>query len=122
MSIKKMGMSWIVVSDFKKAVDFYTKTLGLKLNEMNEEYGWAEVAAEDGGSLLGIAKTNDVDAMAPGTNAVVTMSVDNIEEAKKDLQSKNVTMIGDVIEVPGIVKLQTFKDEDGNSLQLVEHC
>lgn len=120
MTAKNMGLVWIVVSDIKKAIEFYTKTVGLKLTEFNEEYGWAELSAPGGGTLLGLAVQNEYDNMKPGSNAVVTLTVDNLQKSIQEFQKKNVKLVGDVMEVPNIVKLQTFVDSDGNHFQLVE--
>ncbi|HRD54929.1 MAG TPA: hypothetical protein PLC42_00885 [Parachlamydiaceae bacterium] len=53
-------------------------------------------------------------------NAVVTISVQNIEEARTDFLKKNVTLVGDILEVSVHVKMQTFKDTDGNTFQLCQ--
>ncbi len=120
MSIKNFGLAWIVVADLKKAVEFYTKTIGLKLNEYNVDFGWAELAGHDGGAILGIAQTSEQELVKPGQNAVVTLSVENLQKSKTDLTAKNIKWVGDVIEVPGHVKMQYFRDPDGNLFQLVE--
>ena len=53
-------------------------------------------------------------------NAVLAMTVDDIVAAKKELEGKKVSFIGDIIEVPGYVKMATFADPDGNIFQLVQ--
>ena len=53
-------------------------------------------------------------------NAVLAMTVDDIVAAKKELEGKKVSCIGDIIEVPGYVKMATFADPDGNIFQLVQ--
>lgn len=120
MGIKNFGLAWIVVADLQKAIDFYTKTIGLKLNEHHKEFGWAELAGHDGGAILGIAEMNEKEMIKPGQNAIVTLTVENLEKSKKELSQKSVKWVGDVIEVPGHVKMQFFKDLDGNTFQLVE--
>lgn len=120
MSVKSINLAWIVVNDLKNAVKFYTHTIGLKLIEMQEEYGWAELAGHDGGTRLGIAQKSDIDPIKPGQNAVVTLTVADLAKTKSDLSKKGVKMQGDVLEIPGQVKLQMVQDQDGNSFQLVE--
>ena len=39
----------------------------------------------------------------------------DIEAARAALEGKGVRFEGDIIEMPGLVKLTTFKDPDGNS-------
>lgn len=121
MHIQSIYLSWIVVKDLKSAVKFYTEVVGLKLLEMHEQFGWAELSGHDeGGCKLGIAQYTPSEPIAPGSNAVVTLSVPSIAKAREELQKKGVKLIGEIIEIPGHVKLQTLVDSDGNHFQLVE--
>lgn len=119
MKSQGIFLSWITVKDLEKAIEFYTKTVGLELKEHHKEFGWAELQGKSG-SLLGIAQENQQDSIKPGTNAVLTIAVEDIVQAKEHFINKGATLVGDVIEIPGEVKLQTFKDIDGNTLQLVQ--
>lgn len=118
--IKQINLAWIVVSDFAKALKYYTEVVGLKVRESHPEFGWAELVGTEGGGCLGIAQANDRESIPAGSNAVVTFTVTDLAKAKAEFQRKGVKMIGDVCEVPGHVKLQTFVDTDGNRFQLVE--
>ncbi len=119
--VKRMDLSWIIVSDLEKAKQFYTEVLGLIVHEYTQEYKWLEVIGKDGGMLLGICEENESCGTGKaGSNAVVTMLVENILTAKDTLTSKGVTFHGPIIEVPGQVKMATFTDADGNKFQLVE--
>lgn len=113
-----MDLSWIVVKDLKKALNFYIEVMGLKLMEVNEEFGWAELQGHEGGARLGIAQMDST--LQAGENACVTMTVENIEKALDSLLKKGAELIGEVQEIPGHVKMQMAKDHDGNHLQLVE--
>lgn len=129
MRAKSIGLAWIVVKDLKATVKFYTEVVGLKLTEMSEEWGWAELEGHEEGMKLGIAqqRPDEQDPIRPGQNAVLTVSVDNLENAIQNLQKQGAMLIGGIEEVPGHVKMQTFRDTEGNYLQLVEeinemHC
>lgn len=128
MTIKSINLAWIVVKDLKAAVKFYTQNVGLKLHEIDEKYGWAELSGQDGGTRLGIAQKSDQEIIQPGQNAVITLTVADLIKAKTDLSKKGVKMNGDILEIPGQVKLQMALDQDGNHFQLVEvlekkhHC
>lgn len=117
MAVKKIGLAWINVSDIKKSEQFFVDTLGLKLNEKSDEYGWMELTGVNGGGVLGVGKAMHKDDV--GTNAVITFTVDNIEDTIKDLKKKGVN-VGEVMEIPGHVKLANFADNDGNLFQLAE--
>lgn len=120
MAVQGIQLIWIVVKDLKKAVQFYTEVVGMKLQELNEHYGWAELSGAEEGMRLGIAQMNDRENIQPGQNAIVTMSVANLAKSREELIQKGIKMVGDVIEVPGVVKMQTLTDIDGNHFQLVE--
>ena len=111
MVIKSTELCWIVVADLKRAVEFYTKTLGLTLVSLAEEFGWAELHGQDGGTRLGLAAVSQNNPMQPGSNAVMTFVVEDMESAKKEFQAKGLKLVGEVMEVPGHVKLQDFVNE-----------
>lgn len=120
MSTKGAYLAWIVVSDLKKARKFFVDVLDMKELSFHEEYKWAEYQGKEGGFMIGVAGQDDHTEMKPGSNAIVTFTVADVVQAKKDLASKRVRMLGDIIEVPGHVKLQMFSDEDGNLFQLAQ--
>jgi CreA protein len=122
MNIKRMGLAWISVKDIKGAEKFFGETLGLKVINATPEYGWFECIAKEDGCSLGVGAYSEEyeNPVKPGMNAVLTMTVDDIVAAKKELESKNVHFIGEITEVPGHVKMATFADPDGNIFQLVQ--
>lgn len=120
MKIKRIDLSWITTSDMKKAKQFFTETVGLKVRHEMAEFGWLALGGHEGGSSLGVGLVNTGSDQKPGTNAIVTLEVDDIVAAKKELESKKVKFIGDIMEVPGQVKLALFTDPDDNKFQLVQ--
>lgn len=122
MNLKSMNLAWIVVNDLKKAIKFYTEIVGLKLMELNEQFGWAELEGNEGGARIGLAQVQlkSEDDVQPGQNAVLTFTVHSLEKAIAELLKKGTKLVGGVQEVPGHVKMQTVSDIDGNRFQLVE--
>ncbi len=122
MKIKSIDLAWIVVKDLKQSVKFYTEKVGLKLMEFHENFGWAELSGENGGMKLGIAQEHPTanEGIVSGNNAVITLTVSSLEEAISDLKAKGAKLIGEILEVPGHVKMQMVQDEDGNHFQLVQ--
>src|SRR3569832_1053650 len=114
-----MDLAWIVVDDFKAAVKFYTDVVGLKLMEIHEEMGWAELQGKDG-ARLGIGKKHEMNPILPGQNAILTFTVTDLDQTKADMIQKGAQCIGDVHEVPGHVRMQLVKDLDGNQFQLIQ--
>ena len=119
MIVEGIKLTWIVVKDLESAIKFYTEAVGLTLLERHSEYGWAELSGPDG-SRLGLAQESPEMELKAGMNAVTAVTVDNIETARDFFLKKGVKLIGEIIEVPGHVKMQTFQDKDGNTLQLVQ--
>ncbi|MES2200160.1 MAG: VOC family protein [Chlamydiota bacterium] len=119
MKNKGIHLSWIVVTDFEAAVKFYTEIAGFTLIEKHLDYGWAELSGPEG-SCLGIAKESSCSEVKAGSNTITAITVDDIDEARSFFQEKSVKLIGDIQEVPGHVKMQTFADADGNVMQLVQ--
>lgn len=122
MAIQRMDLAWITTSDIKKAEKFFVETLGMKLSNKAEEWGWLEVTGQEGGFTLGIGQARDHSPSyeKPGNNSVVTLSVPDVVKSKADLEAKGVRFLGDIIEVPGHVKMVTFMDPDNNVFQLVQ--
>ena len=113
-------LAWIVVKDIKKAVQFYTEVVGLKLLKLHEEFGWAELQGPNGGAMLGIAQENDKDPIKAGNNACLTFTVENLEKSRDSFLQKGAKFLGEIIEIPGHVKLLTGVDADGNHFQLAQ--
>ncbi len=120
MHATSMDLVWIVVSDFKKALDFYTKVVGLEVMEVNESFGWAELEGKEGGARLGICKMQDNGEFKPGQNACMTFTVEDIEVAITNFKKCGANLSGEIQEVPGHVKMQMVIDNDGNQFQLVQ--
>lgn len=118
-----MCLSSVTVSDLKKAKHLFVDLLGFEVKEYAEEYNWMELQGEEG-SRLGIGQyapqSSPDKELKPGTNAIPSISVLNIEEAKKHLESNGVQFLGKIMEIPGEVKLALFKDFDGNKYFLAQ--
>lgn len=119
--IKSSDLSWIVVSDFKKARRFFVEDLGLQEFACVEEFGWAEMACKEGGQRIGVAVSTPQENMPAGANAVITFTVDDIEKTREDFKKKKINLIGEIMEIPGHCKLQLFSDSDGNKFQLYQN-
>lgn len=119
MKVLGINLSWIVVKDLDSAIKFYTDTVGLTLRNKSPEHHWAELSGPDG-STLGIAQESSYMENKAGSNAVVTITVDDIEVARNSFLKKGAKLLGEVMEVPGHVKMQTFMDNDHNVMQLVQ--
>lgn len=121
MKIKRIDVAWVTATNAKKTRDFFVEKIGLKLSSAAEEYNWYELSGHEGGAVLGIGEDSERRGpVGPGQNALITMTVDDIEAAKKELMQKQVAILGDIIDVPGHVRMLFFKDPDGSLFQLVQ--
>jgi len=111
----KVTVSWYGVDDFESAKKFYGQVLGL--NKTFEAQQWAEFAGAEGQETIGIA-ANPHAGKEPG--ATVVLDVTDIERERKRLESAGVKFEGKIEEIPGIVRIATFRDPFGNRLQLAQ--
>lgn len=119
MKAQGIFLSWIVVKDIKAAIKFYTEVAGLDLKEYHETFKWAELSGPDG-SILGIGQEDGECPVKAGVNAIMTIAVEDIELAKAHFIQKGANLVGETIKIPHHVKMQTFVDADGNTMQIVQ--
>ena len=122
MITKRSDLAWITVSDIKKAKKFFTEVVGLEVRTETPEYGWLELAPKEGGCMLGVGHYNPQYSkeVKPGQNAILTFTVDDIVAVKALFEKQGVTLLGDIVEVPGHVKMLFFTDADGNKFQVCQ--
>ncbi|MGI8541283.1 MAG: VOC family protein [Rubrobacteraceae bacterium] len=113
--ISKIANVWVPVSDVSRALDFYSNTLGFEV--LKQDGDWAEVDA--GGLNLGLNGRESRGTASDGGPVVTFEPEGGIESAKKELESKGVTFAAEVSEHDW-GKVATFKDSEGNDLQLYE--
>jgi len=111
----KVMVSWFSVNDFEGAKKFYGNVLGLK--KTFEAQQWAEFAGAEGEQTIGVA-VNPKAGKEPG--ATIVLRVEDIEREHKRLETAGVKFEGKIEEIPGIVRLVTFRDPAGNRLQLAQ--
>ncbi|HWB19622.1 MAG TPA: VOC family protein [Phycisphaerales bacterium] len=111
------GMPTIFVSDMNKAIEFYIKTLGLKL-EFRAGDHFASIDAGNG-LKLGIHPPSEK-AAKPGTRGAIEIGFrvsGDIDHAVAELSRRGVKFHGPVVDDKQ-VKLAFFSDPDGNPLYL----
>jgi predicted enzyme related to lactoylglutathione lyase len=118
MAIKKIELGWVTTGNIEVSKEFFTKKLGLTVNVNDEQHGWMEFAAKDGGAIVGVCMPMGQEK--PGQNAIMVFTVDDIVATKKELEARGVTFVGDIMDLPQ-VKLATFIDPDGNKFQLAQN-
>ena len=105
------------VTDLDRSVDWFKDKLGLEERFRAPEAGWAEVTTPTENISIGLGINEEVDGKG-GTTPVFGLV--DIEAAKAELEGNGVTFDGDIMTLPGMVKLATFFDPDGNSYMLAQ--
>ncbi len=104
---------WLPVSDIDRSITFYRDQLGL--NELQHEGDWAQLDAN--GLHLGLNAKESPNGQG---GAVIAFQPNNgLESAVQKLRDGGVDIPGDISE-HAWGRVATFKDPDGNDLQLYE--
>lgn len=104
------------VSDLRGAVAWYTKKLGLEKVFAAPEAGWAEVTSPTKKVTFGL----NASGKRPDGGMTPVLGVKDIDKAVAALKRRKVAIEGEIMVVPGMVKLATFRDQDGNRLMLAQ--
>ena len=115
------------VKDLDASIAWFRDMLGFEEIFKVAEAGWAEVATPVEGVSIGLDQTDaDVEdhsvreaspqhSPAEGSGgSVPVFGVVDIDAARAELEAKGVEFSGETVELPGMVKLATFLDPDGN--------
>jgi CreA protein len=103
------------VRDMDVAVSFYTQVLDLDL--VRREGGeWAEFEA----GPIRLALHGSEHPEVGGGTAV--FRVPDLDAARWQLEERGARFDDHVGEVPGFARFATFRDPDGNALQLIEYA
>lgn len=104
------------VNDVNAAKDWYSKVLGCTVVYELPEHHWVEVTTPTENAVIGLGQFD-----APQGNGGSSMSfgVRDMEKAKAALAANGVA-VGEVMEIPSVVKLLEFQDPWGNNLMLYQ--
>lgn len=110
----------VTVSDWEAARKWYADKLGLQESWATDEGGWAEFPVPGTGTTLGLARLGEGET-PPGPGGVnITFGVEDIAAARSELEAKGVQFLGPTDELPGMVRIATFQDLDGNVMLLAQ--
>lgn len=100
------------VTDMTASIAWYERVMLCKLLYRADEIGWCELATPMAGVNIGLSQ---VEAVGQGGGATNVFEVADIDAAKAHLDREGVRQDGGIQHIPGLVKLLTFYDPDGNS-------
>ncbi|HSR17558.1 MAG TPA: VOC family protein [Ignavibacteriaceae bacterium] len=127
MFSESKAFSSFSVNDLKKAKEFYSKTLGLKVSEIPEMNGFINLRLAGDNNVMLYSKPNHV----PATFTVLNFPVDDVEKAVDELTKQGVRFEkyeGEIkTDAKGIfrgegTKIAWFKDPAGNILSVIEEA
>lgn len=105
------------VTDLDRSIAWYQSILGFSLLYRADDIGWCELSTGVPGVNVGLSQNESV---SQGGGATNVWGVKDIVAAKQHLDEHNVRQDGDIQHIPGLVKLITFYDPDGNAMMLSE--
>ncbi len=111
-------LTFVWASDMEKAKAFYTDVLGLSV--VFESDGWIEFSIP-GTQNAFLALNRWVEKGKHPVNEYLTLSVDNLDEFRKTLETRRVPLEGPVREFPEHgMRMFKFLDPAGNVLTAAE--
>lgn len=111
----EVNVSWYPVKDLNAAKKFYGEVLGLK--KTFEMDGWCEFSHAEGAAAIGLSQLREGEEER---GATVVLRVDDLARVQKELSAKGAQFEGEPEEIPGVVRIATFRDPAGNRLQLCQ--
>lgn len=114
MSAFRFDCIFYFVSDLDRAIQFYTTVLGFRLSSRD-----AVARFHLDGVLFELVPTSDPQVLSGRGNARLTLAVDEIEDAARDLRAKGI-FVSDVHQVSN-GRLVTLTDPDRNEIILWQY-
>lgn len=116
----------VFVTDWERALRFYTETLGIATTYRSDEMGWAQL--DTGKAQLAIERLVEEGDAAPdpedgqlvGRFVGVSLTVADIQKTYAELCERGVEFLHPPAKQPWGGVLTHFRDPDGNVLTLLE--
>ena len=106
----------VPVQDLKRADEFYGQTLGLRRNP-NSGPRWVEYELGNVTLALVSPEAMGPDFEAHGHQMPIALRVPDVDEARQKLEALGIEFVHGTID-SGVCRLATFRDPDGNAIQL----
>jgi catechol 2,3-dioxygenase-like lactoylglutathione lyase family enzyme len=110
----------VFVRDLERAVDFYTRVLGMPLSFRSDEMGWAQLGTAGAELALERAAADDPETKdLVGRFVGLSLAVPDIAAAHRTLVARGVEFLHPPERMPWGGVLAHLRDPDGNVLTLV---
>jgi len=116
--VSRVWYTTVYVRDFARAMDFYEKTLGLKLRRKDDKFGHGSFATE--GALFSVQRVEGEQASMAGRQTGIGFGVEDLDAEHQRLSEKGVkfTMKPERQSWGGYLSM--FSDPEGNVFYLDE--
>ena len=105
------------VTNLDRSIAWYRDVLGFTLLYRSEDIGWCELSSAVEKVNVGLSERREGGGAG---GATLTFGVTDLEAAKAALDERGVRQDGDIMEIPGLVRLLTFFDPDDNALMFYQ--
>ncbi len=112
----RVDHAWFWVADMDRALRFYVDAVGLRLIHRHGDE-WAEL---DAGRIRLALHGGGADARPLPEGGTVVFEVDDLDAARFALELREIAFEPGAGEVEGRGRFASFRDPDGNRLQLIE--
>jgi len=116
-TITDIGTVGIPVRDQDQAVEFFVGTLGFEKRldvRSGENFRWVTVAAPGASTSVALIAGPDT-----GAHTGIRFLVPDAEAEHTAMQQRGIE-VGDLLRWPGVPPMFEFKDQDGNTFEIVE--
>ena len=115
MNITKTDFVFLPITSFEKAEEFYGGVLGLECSKRYDNDLGGEF--ETGSLTIQLVDMTKLGRDVPPSTGAIALHVDNVEEARSELESKGIEFQGETMD-SGVCFQAYFADPDGNALIL----
>lgn len=105
------------VTNLDRSIAWYRDVLGFELLYQADDIAWCELKTKVERVNVGLSERQEAGGAG---GATLTFGVTEIEAAKAELDRHGVRLDGDIVEIPGLVRLLTFFDPDDNALMFYQ--
>ncbi|HEX7254367.1 MAG TPA: VOC family protein [Gaiellaceae bacterium] len=116
LGVERADFVALPVQDLKRADEFYGQTLGLRRNP-NSGDRWVEYELGNVTIALVSPEAMGPEFQARGHQMPLALRVPDVDEAREKLEAEGIQFEHGTID-SGVCRLATFRDPDGNAIQL----
>jgi predicted enzyme related to lactoylglutathione lyase len=119
-SITQVRTIAVPTTDQARSLAFYADILGFE-KTLDAPFGpgqrWIEVTPPGGGATIALPPQGDAPA---GVDTGIRLETNDAEADHQALRAAGANVDADVLRYPGVPRMFTFRDPDGNTLYIVQ--